>query len=187
MKKFRDKFRIESSKLPEYDYSLLHWYYVTINTKNHVCCFGEVINGNMILNEFGEIAENCWKEIPAHFLRVTLDYFVIMPNHLHGIIAINEQSERNTEHENVETGHAPSLQSKRNSLSDIVGSFKSSVSRQIHKKCNSDFHWQERFYDRIIRNENELFQIRKYIELNPFKWDLEKNNNENLDIVFNRK
>ncbi len=139
MKKFRDKYRIESTRLAKFDYSLPHSYYITTNTKNHKCFLGEIIDGNMILNELGKIAENCWREIPAHFLNVNLDYFVVMPNHIHGIIAIIETTEKTVDEKTVETGHAPSLHPKRNSLSDIVGSFKSSATRQIHKNGYSEF------------------------------------------------
>jgi len=84
----------------------------------------------------------------------------------------------------VETGHAPSLQKqiKRFSLSNIIGSFKSAVSNKIHKIGYNQFQWQPRFYERIIRNEKELYRIRKYIEQNPLKWDIEKNNPENLEL-----
>ena len=93
-----------------------------------------------------------------------------MPNHIHGIIIIN----------NVETGHAPSLQLKRPSLGNIVGSYKSAVT----KWCNKNeilFKWQSRYFERIIRNEPELYKIRKYIKLNPLKWEIEKNNPDNID------
>jgi REP element-mobilizing transposase RayT len=94
-----------------------------------------------------------------------------MPNHLHGIIIINT---------NVETRHASSLQNKKLTLSNIVGSFKSAVTKFAHEKGFINFSWQPRFYDRIIRNEKELFTVRKYIEQNPLKWELEKDNPENI-------
>jgi REP element-mobilizing transposase RayT len=171
MSKFQDKYRIESARLREWDYSNPWWYYVTINTKEHEEYFGKIENGNMILNELGGKAEICWEEIPNHFPQVELDYFVIMPNHLHGIIIINT---------NVETRHASSLQNKKLTLSNIVGSFKSAVTKSAHEKGSINFSWQPRFYDRIIRNEKELFNIRKYIEQNPLKWELEKDNPENI-------
>ena len=86
-----------------------------------------------------------------------------MPNHIHGILILSS---------NVEAGYIPSLQQNVHSLGDVVGKFKASVSRQIRKKGHNSFQWQSRFYDRIIRNEDELFQIRKYIDLNPLKKDL---------------
>ena len=134
----------------------------------------------MVLNKVGQTAEKCWLDIPKHFPKCELDNYIIMPNHIHGIIILNST---------VETGHAPSLQQnnvKQNdsstntpSLSNIIGSFKSAVTKQIHQTGYLNFKWQRSFYDRIIRNETELFNIRKYIEQNPLKWDLE-NENENL-------
>ena len=124
-------------------------------------------NGKMILNELGLITNKCWKEIPNHYPNVEIDYYVIMPNHLHGIIIINPVD--------VETPYMASLP-----LGDIIGKFKAAVTRWCNKNGYINFSWQSRFYDRIIRNEKELYNIRKYIEQNPLKWDLEKNNPENI-------
>ena len=181
MEKFKDTFRVETTRLKEWDYSNPWWYYVTINTKDHVEYFGKVEGGEMVLNELGLVVKRSWKEMPKHFSNVELDYFVIMPNHVHGIIIINET-------QNVETCHGMSLQSKKNefskpiknSLSVIVNQFKGSVKRWANKNGYTNFSWQARFYDRIIRNEKELFNIRKYIEQNPQRWDLEKSQLENI-------
>lgn len=177
MTKFKETFHIESARLDEWDYSNPWWYYVTINTKNHVSYFGQVENGKMIFNELGKIAKKCWDDIPIHFPNAELDDYVIMPNHLHGIIIINP----------VETRHGVSLQQTntfskpiKNSLSVIINQFKGSVKRWCNQNAIRDFQWQPRFYDRIIRNEKELYNIRKYIEQNPLKWELEKNNLENI-------
>lgn len=167
MSKFKNTFRIESARLKEWDYSNPWWYYVTINTKNHKHHFGKVENEKMILNDLGNIAKKCWEDIPIHFPNVELDYFVIMPNHFHGIIIINPI---------VET----SLQKKSITISSIIGSFKSVVTKTVREKGFNNFSWQPRFYDRIIRNEKELYNIRKYIEQNPLKWKLEKDKPENI-------
>lgn len=168
---FNNKFRVESTRLKEWDYSNPWWYYITISTKNHSPFFGEVIHRKMNLNKLGIVTEKCWVEIPKHYQNVEIDYYVIMPNHIHGIIIINST---------VETRHASSLQNKSITLSNIIGSFKSVVSKQARESGNNNFSWQERFYDRIIRNEKELFNIRKYIQQNPIKWELEKDKPENL-------
>ena len=94
-----------------------------------------------------------------------------MPNHVHGIIIINKT---------VETRHASSLQHKTITLSDIIGSFKSAVTKKIRENGYNNFSWQPRFYDRIIRNEKELHNIQKYVEQNPLKWEFEKNHPENI-------
>ena len=167
---YKNKFRIASTRLINWDYKTPWWYFVTINTNNHQEYFGAVKNGKVIINDIGKIVNEYWLEIPKHYTSVELDYFVIMPNHIHGIIIIN----------NVETGHAPSLQLKRPSLGNIVGSYKSAVT----KWCNKNeilFKWQSRYFERIIRNEPELYKIRKYIEQNPLKWEIEKNNPDNID------
>jgi REP element-mobilizing transposase RayT len=94
----------------------------------------------MVLNDLGKITEQCWNEIPKHYPNVGLDYCVIMPNHVHGIIIINDF---------VETGYIPSLRElKKHSLGGIVGKFKAAVTREIRKSININFHWQSQFYDR---------------------------------------
>ncbi|NJD23661.1 MAG: transposase [Melioribacter sp.] len=169
MTKYKGSFRIESSRLKTWDYSNPWWYYITVNTKIHVSYFGRVEKGKMILSEIGKIVEKYWKEIPTHFPGIELDYYIIMPNHLHGIIIINPQ---------VETPDRASLQNPL--LSQIINQFKGSVKRWANKNNYTNFSWQPRFYDRIIRNEKELFNIRKYIEQNPLKWELEKDKLENI-------
>ena len=159
---YKNKFRIALTRLINWDYKTPWWYFVTINTNNHQEYFGAVKNGKVIINDIGKIVNQYWLEIPKHYTSVELDYFVI--------IIIN----------NVETGHAPSLQLKRPSLGNIVGSYKSAVT----KWCNKNeilFEWQSRYFERIIRNEPELYKIRKYIKLNPLKWEIEKNNPDNID------
>ena len=179
MSKFQNKYRIETSRLKEWDYTNPWWYYVTINTKDHVKYFGIVVHGKMILNELGKLEDKCWKEIPNHFTNVELDYFVVMPNHVHGIIIINP---------NVKTCHCKSLQETerrfskpiKNSLSVIINQFKGSIKRLANQNGFESFSWQSRFYDRIIRNEKELYNIRQYIEQNPIKWNIEKDDLENI-------
>lgn len=175
----------KSPRLKCWDYSNPHWYFVTICTQNHSSYFGRIIDGEMLLNKFGNVAKNLWKEIPNHYQIVELDYFVVMPNHIHGIIIINS-----AENDSVGTCHGMSLQNKdrefgkpvKNSLSMIINHYKGSVTKWENKNGFTDFKWQRSFYDRIIRNENELHQIQKYIEQNPLKWDYEKNTTENLEI-----
>ncbi len=129
MKLFKYKYRIESTRLKEWDYSTPCWYYITVCTKDKKHWFGEVKNGKMILNKLGKIAEEMWNAITNHYNSITLDNFIIMPNHIHGIIIINF----------VETGHAPSLQPAKHTLGNVIGSFKSAVSKSIRKNGNIDF------------------------------------------------
>ena len=167
MERIIKKYRIASARLKEYDYSTPNWYFVTINTKDHHEYFGEIKNGKMYLNELGKIVKGCWEDITKHYPNTELDYFVVIPNHVHGIIIISSV---------VKTGHAPSLQMQTHTLGNIIGSFKSAVTKQIHEQDEKHFTWQSRFYDRIIRNERELNAIRNYIQQNPFQWELDSDN-----------
>lgn len=202
MTKFNKTFRIETTRLKEWDYSNPWWYYVTINTKDHQEYFGKVENEKMILNELGKIADRNWGEIPLHFINIEIDYYIVMPNHIHGILIINPIGQTKDSDlvksrdvackvftkEEVETCHGKSLQENerifskpiKNSLSVIVNQFKGSVTRWAIRNGYNDFSWQSRFYDRIIRNEKELYNTRKYIKENPLKWELEKNAPENI-------
>ncbi|GIW64820.1 MAG: hypothetical protein KatS3mg092_0753 [Patescibacteria group bacterium] len=120
----------------------------------------------MKLSKIGEIAEKFWLQIPKHFSNVYLDEFVIMPNHIHGILIIKNKNVNN-DNNNVETCHGMSLQNDKfsqknqfnkfskpikNSLSMIINQYKSAVKRYTNKQ-KINFHWQSRFYDHIIRNE----------------------------------
>ena len=163
---YKNKYHSDSIRLKEWDYSIPWWYYITICTKDMRCWFGEVKNGEVNLNKYGKIAKKCFEEIPKHFKSVDIDYFVIMPNHVHGIIIINDA---------VETRDRVSLQNDekfgkplKNSLPVIINQYKGSVTRKIRKSGSPFFQWQPRFYDHIIRNEKDLHRIRTYIKNNPF-------------------
>jgi len=176
---YKNKYHIESTRLKEWDYSSSGYYFVMICTKNRECFFGNIVDGKMELSEIGEIAKQCWLEIPQHFQDVKLDEFVIMPNHVHGIIIINNR--------NVETRHGVSLQKQNSntnqfskpvsgSLSTIINQYKSTVMRWCRKDGYDNFAWQSRFYEHIIRNGKSLQKIREYISNNPLKWDIDENN-----------
>jgi putative transposase len=182
---FRIVFMIEihhrkSIRLKEYDYSQPGEYFVTICAKNHKCIFGSIVNGQIDLNERGRIVERCWKGIPEHFSNVKLDEYVIMPNHIHGILILNES---------VGTRHAVSLHERfgkpvSGSVSTIVRSFKSAVTKRInemHVRESAQL-WQPRYYDRIIRSEKELQNIRDYIANNVITWTYNKENPEDVPL-----
>ena len=163
-----------SIRLKGYDYSQAGAYFVTIVAYQRECLFGEVVDGEMVLNERGLIVVECWKAIPDHFQNVDLGAFVVMPNHVHGIIFINDV---------VGARHASPLPEnviKRGSLGVIVGSFKSAVAKRIGRELNETGIWQRNYFERIIRDEREMERIHRYIESNPFQWADDTENPANL-------
>jgi putative transposase len=131
----------------------------------------------MVLNKLGKIADMCWREISMHHENVTIDSYIIIPNHVHGIILITDSGDPETE--TVATLHATSLRRnqlseteyfsaispKKGSLSAIILSYKAAVTKKTHADLNPRFDWQSRFYDHILRNESDLEDIRLFIEL----------------------
>jgi len=231
--KFQNKYTIKSTRLENYDYSQNGLYFVTICIKDREELFGEIIGEKMVLNEVGKIANQFWQEMPKHFPFVNLDEFVVMPNHVHGILEINNEVGKTNEI--VETQHCCVLETpnisrivdndtqiinrnveinktkaiikrepktqqccvstvgenekisntfyklKPGSLSVIIRSYKSIVSKTIRKQLNPiTFTWQPKFYDHIILNEESLNKIREYIIKNPKMWELDRNNVESI-------
>jgi len=169
------------NRLKDYDYSQAGAYFVTICTYDKICYFGDIENEIMQLNEYGEIAANAWKEILNHYNDIGLDEFIIMPNHVHGIIFLFD-NDLVTEQCSVTTG--PINKFRYGKLSKIVKSFKEAVTKQIRNAFNdTNFGWQRSFYDHIIRDEKGLDKIREYVHYNPLKWDLEKNEVINMENV----
>ena len=182
--------------MPGWDYGSPSWYFVTINTKRHVKYFGDIKDGKMYLNTLGNVAETYWKEIPQHFKNIELDCYAIMPNHIHGIIIITNNIKStdcfnagrdvacnvSTDEIIVTMGQTTNdknivmsnISPKNGTLSTVMRSFKSAVTNYANKNNIPDFAWQERFYDIIIRNEKELYNIRKYIAENSERWECEK-------------
>jgi REP-associated tyrosine transposase len=152
-------------RLDGFDYSMPWWYYITICTKGMKCWFGNVKKGEMKRNKLGEQVNSIWSKISEHYPSVETDYYVIMPNHFHGIIILNNS---------VGTRHALSLQNKEHNLGNVVGSFKSALCKWAHQNGFPSFQWQSRFYDHIIRNEKDLDRIRIYIKYNPLMWEIDE-------------
>ena len=194
MDKYPNKYRIPTNRLHGYDYGTNGCYYVTICTKNRQHYFGDIVDetnvetqliASLRKTKIGEIAEKIWLDIPNHFPFVILDQFVIMPNHIHGILIFNKpdgiQQEDATRRDVInhvstttptikKTGgitgvHNPML---HENLGRVIRWFKGRVSFECRSYIN--FAWQERFYDRIIRDSNELDNVRAYIFNNPANW-----------------
>ncbi len=185
--KFKGKYRVESTRLQNRDYAANGWYFVTICTRDRTCFFGDIINSEIHHSEIGQTAQKFWADIPNHFEHTYIDSYVIMPNHVHGIVVIDRP--QNVETRNFASLHqseTPTNQSnkfaplKPGSLQAIIHAYKSSVTRWCKKNNQEHFAWQPRFYDHIIRADGSLDKIREYIVNNPIKWELDKNNPANL-------
>ena len=193
--KFKNKYTIKSARLSNYDYSQSGMYFVTICTKDKEYFFGDVKDGKMMLNDVGKIIQDEWSKTPIIRNNVILDEWVIMPNHLHGIIEIRNNENNNfiveTPRRGVSTttitmldnkpkrgGYNPNW--KPNSLGSIINQFKSVCTKRVWKSGSYTFAWQPRYYDQIIRNEISLNKIREYIQINPQMWEGDRNNIENI-------
>jgi REP element-mobilizing transposase RayT len=240
-----------SIRLQGYDYTQPGAYFITICAYQRECLFGEIQNGQMALNEYGRIAQACWEEIPRHFENVELDEWVVMPNHIHGIMVIVDVGTTHSEGATQQAGTthsegatqqagtthlegaiqqagtthsegatqqagtthlegatqqagtthlegaiqqagtthsegathwvAPAKGPPPGSIGAIVGQFKSVVARRINASRNMSGApvWQRNYHERIIRNERALYAIRQYIQNNPLKWTLDRDNPAN--------
>lgn len=161
-----DKHRRRSIRLSGYDYSQSGTYFVTVCTYERECFLGEVLGGEMKLNEAGREARAGWERLPDHYPHVRLDAFVVMPNHVHGIIILNNET-------SVGPGLHPDLVPGRiHSLSEVIRAFKTFSSRRINvlRDCVGSRTWQRNYYEHIVRSDTALEAIRAYIAANPRQW-----------------
>lgn len=151
----------QSLRLKNYGYHNAGSYFVTICAQQRACIFGEIINGNVLLTEAGALAQRVWTELPTHYPNVKLDEFVVMPNHMHGIVT---------------------LKNPATSLSEIVRAFKTFSARHINilRGTQGMPVWQRNYFERVIRDENELLLVREYIRNNPMQWALDEENPERM-------
>ncbi len=181
----------KSVRLQGFDYASSGAYFVTICTFQRQGLFGEIANGMVGLNEIGKMVLWHWNRIPTHFKNVELDEYIIMPNHLHGIICIaDDVGAKHSFPDPLKvcqdhSQNASPLQrpngTESQSLCAIVQNFKSITARKFHKmhRVEDGRLWQRNYYEHVIRNENELNRIREYIIYNPVKWDEDKENPKN--------
>ena len=171
MDKFKNKYRINSVRLKGWDYSSKGYYYITICTKNKIDYFGNIICRDAIhrvsLSKIGEIAKQYWLAIPKYHPYVELDEFIIMPNHIHGIIHIVETPYMASPN-NMNNKNKFGPQSKN--IASIVRGYKSSITKWSKIK-GLDFSWHAGFYDHIMRNNQALEDILKYILNNSANWE----------------
>lgn len=178
MSLYKNKYRNESARAQWWDYGRAAAYFVTVCTRDRIHYLGEIQNGKMILSPTGAIADVLWYEIKNHAHDVELDAFVVMPNHIHGILVLKNDSP--SAGPVVGAGHAlPLRQSQpgvnrfqnpgKNTLSSIIGSYKSAVTRHV-RRLGYTFDWQSRFHDHIIRDDASYQRIAQYIENNSRNW-----------------
>lgn len=177
---FGNRYRIPSTRLQGHDYATVGSYFITICTHKRETWFGQVRDQMMHLSNIGKIVDECWNQIPMHYPHVTVDNFVIMPNHMHGIVVIGETKNLNIS--DVETPYRASLQTTNTDshhkpqwqsgcLGVIINRFKGSCTRQIRNTGHADFAWQPRFHDHIIRGDDDADRICAYIRKNPEAWE----------------
>jgi REP element-mobilizing transposase RayT len=162
-------------RLSNHDYSSDGEYFITICTANKECFFGKIENDEMTLNEIGEIANKYLQEIPNHFPHAQLDEFIVMPNHIHCILSL-ENKIVGTSHVMSQMGmhaHNRNEFSKpvKGSVSVIIQQFKASVKKWCNANNHEYFEWQSRFHEHIIRDGNSYEKIKNYIINNPKNWD----------------
>ena len=177
-----------SIRLKGYDYSSEGLYFITICCHNKVCLFGHVVNGEMVLNEYGQIAFNEWIKTPEIRPNVELGEFIVMPNHIHGIIRITRRGESHSpdcelHSPNIESNtpdfmgecnspqrYSPRLRGPSQTIGAIVRGYKSAVTKKLNELGIGRKVWQRDYYEHIIRNEQSYYNISNYIVNNPAKW-----------------
>lgn len=174
-------------RLKNFDYTHEGAYFVTICVQDRIPYFGKIETGKMRLNAYGKIARQTWLDLPKHYSNCSLGQWVIMPDHVHGIVFLQNFEKTNLKEGRVSNPplakpfsptpvfksekSSPSKSNKQYSLSEIIRGFKTFSSKTINQTNPlSSFRWQRSFYDHIIRNEKELEKITEYIELNPQNW-----------------
>jgi len=175
-----------SIRLKDYDYSQAGAYFITICAHNRQKLFGEIENGEMRLNEFGEIVQEEWLKTPAMRPNIEIDEFVIMPNHFHGILIINTHDVTTVGARCIvplqgNSPHVPSVERfgkpTSNSVPTIIRGIKSAITKRVNVIRNSPGFpvLQRNYYEHVIRDDDDLKRIREYIINNPANWETDDN------------
>jgi len=164
--------RRRSIRLHKFDYASAGAYFITIVTQDRKCLFGDIIAGEMRLNECGQAVQDEWEKSARIREEIELDAFVVMPNHIHAIIAIGDRSGRATGRSPLQSGPG------KRSLGAFVGGFKSAVTKRINesRRALGMPVWQRNYFEHVIRNEDSLHRIRQYILDNPTQWEFDREN-----------
>ncbi|TMA89284.1 MAG: transposase [Deltaproteobacteria bacterium] len=167
----RVKIRRQSLRLKDYDYSGPGAYFVTICTRDRLPLFGDIVEGRMRLTEYGRIVSQEWEISATIRQELTLDAFVVMANHVHGVVIIKESNVGATGGSSIRPGP------HQRSLGSFLSGFKSATTKRINDlQRTSGLVWQRNYYEHVIRNEQSLHRIREYIATNPARWDFDREN-----------
>ena len=171
-----EKHHRRSIRLGGYDYSQAGAYFVTICTQDRQSLFGEIVEGEMRLNEYGWVVAECWEWLDQRYQHVDLDGWVVMPNHLHGVIMIDDVGRGGSGRGGSRT--APTDMAKRKPLGRLIGAFKTVSAKQINnlRGMSGAPVGQRNYYEHVIRAEDELDRIRGYIDDNPRMWEMDREN-----------
>ena len=178
-----------SIRLKGYDYASAGGYYITIVVWQRECLFGEVVNKEMVLSKFGLVAKQQWEKLPKRFPNIELGAYMIMPNHMHGIIEIinDRGTAGNQINFDAESSRRAPMQEQfqkpvAGSIPTMIRSYKSAVSYRINLMRGTDGVpvWQRNYYEHVIRNETDLQNKTDYIESNPLLWDEDDENPNNM-------
>lgn len=188
---FNNKYRIESNRLQGYDYTKEGAYFITICVRYHHHRFGVIKEGMLIPTPEGEIAQQCWLEMFEHFDTAKMGEFVIMPNHMHGIVLIDDPEQKAAQYKQIKnaaleddeylllpprggvTGDR-NVMLTRHSIGKMLRWYKSKCTYKIRNEVGKPFEWLSNYYDHIIRNDAEFIRIQDYIINNPLKWEADK-------------
>jgi len=189
MKQEPERQRRRLIRLPGYDYTQAGGYFVTMVVKDRACLFGEVVAGEMHLNEFGCIVHSVWADLPGHYSNVQCDAFIVMPNHLHGVIIL--AADGAGRQSGVGAGFKPArgvVAGDPNSvraglkpaptLAEIIRALKTFSARRVNQMRNTLGLpvWQRNYYEHVVGGEDELNRIREYMVNNPTQWELDREN-----------
>ncbi len=147
-------------------------YFVTITVDSKGEVFGKIEESKVELSKAGAIVEKEWLSSPEKFTNVRLDKFVVMPDHFHGILIVENKKEGLMNQARTKEKNWILMKNKDNTLGKIIRTFKAKAAKLIHDDGFKDFKWHQNYYDRIVRNEKELFAIRNYIRNNPLNWKI---------------
>jgi len=172
-----NKHHRRSIRLPHYDYTMSGAYFVTLCCYRRECWLGEIREEVMYPNAIAQMVTTVWEQLPNYFPFVTLDAFVVMPNHIRGIIFIDSDRAETSE---PTTDRRRKIRSR--SLGAIVGNFKSVSTRKVNRmlKRSGVPLWQRNYYETIIRDDRHLNNVRQYIIDNPRKWAEDEENPDSI-------